>query len=117
MLRGPIGTTATVTNYTDDGTVDKHGDPTREADTTSTGAPVLFRQPPQTEATDQDSPAGTDATYDALVFIPDSYDVHEAGQGSRYPTRITDDDTGRDYDVVGVWDEKNGTYRCAVKEV
>lgn len=123
MLRGRIGSTVTITNYTDDGTVDKHGDPERTVDTTTSDVPALLRQPTQRSATDQDNPAGSDVTFDANIYVPDEYDVHESGaaDGSggsyRYSTRLTDDETGKSYDVVDVWDEKNGTYRCAVKEV
>lgn len=123
LLRGRIGSTATLTNYTPetdangDVVYDEHGDPTRTVDGETTGVPALFRQPQATNDVDQDSMGGVNQAFDVLVFVPDSYDVREPGDDHTYATRITDETNGKDYDVVSVWAEHNGTARLACKEV
>lgn len=117
MMRGRVGDSATITNYTDDGTTDKHGDPTRTEDTKSTGVPALFRRATEGEAPPQDSAVGAGPDFDVFVWVPDDETVHGADTDSRYSTRITDETSGAKYDVIKTWNEKNGTLRCACIEV
>lgn len=123
LLEGPAGTTATLQNYTDDGTTDAHGDPSRETDGSAVSdVPALFRRVERVRSDIVDNLAGLDSSVDVFIWLPNSYDVREPGEddGSggtyRYPTRLTDDRTGRDYDVVSKWDEGD-QYRVAAKEV
>lgn len=124
-----VGTTATVTNYVEEtdgsGNVvyDDHGDPTRTQDNQTTGVPALFRRVDALREIEQTLPSGLDSSVDVFVWLPDDEDVREAGEpdGSggtyRYPSRITNEATGREYDVVSRWDEGNGQYRVSTKEV
>lgn len=117
LLRGRIGDTATVTNYTDDGTTDDQGDPEKTKDTETTGVPALFRFATEGEAPPQDAALGSNPDFDVFVWVPDTTDVREPDSDNRYSTRLTDETTGVEYDVIKRWDEKNGTTRCACKEV
>lgn len=117
MMDGPIATTATLQNYTDDGTTDKHGDPTREADGSAVNdVPALFRRVDRIRRELIASAAGLDSSVDVFIWLSNDEDIREAGTDGRYPTRITDDRTGREYDVVSKWDEGD-QYRIAAKEV
>lgn len=117
MLRGRMGTTATLTNYTDDGTTDEHGDPTRQQDNQSTGVAAIFRQPQRVTDVERQEGLGLDGSEDVIVWVDDDEDVREAGNGTRYPTRITHGTTGREYDVVNKWDNDAGQIVLSAKEV
>lgn len=134
MLGGRIGDHATVVNYepeTDaDGNIeyDDHGDPRRNEVSRMTGVDALFRRPGSVDM-DQDNMAGVDQSIDSLVWVVDETDdgtpveVRNAGgpDGSggthHYATRLVDESTGREFDVIDAWDEGNGSWRATCKEV
>lgn len=106
------GRDVTVTNYTDDGTVDRHGDPTRTVDSETTETAIL-RQPSREELTVR-GPAGNRIAVEVEIFLPDTVTVHPADEdGNRYATEITDSATNETYRVVAVWNEGNGQVRVA----
>lgn len=124
MLDGPIAGSATLTHYvaeTDgngDVIYDEQGDPNKTQDAQQTGVPALFRRPRAGMDLAQDDMGGIDQTFDAIVWVPDDYDAYAPGDdGRRFGTRIEDETTGDTFDVIDVWNEKNGNFRCAVKQV
>lgn len=105
------GRDVTVTNFTDDGTTDVHGDPDRTVDTTTTVEAVL-RQP--TEEIVAAGPDGQQVAVDVEVFLPDTVTVHEADDDdNRYATEIEDSANGEVYRALSVWPEGNGQVRVA----
>lgn len=117
-----VGTTATVTNYTE-GATDEHGDPSRVQENQETGVPALFRRDARLKDAPEVPIAGMDSAVDVLVWLPDSQDVREPGGADGggghhvFPTRITNENTGKRYDVLTEWEEDNGQIRAGCKEV
>lgn len=106
------GREVTVTNFTDDGTTDAHGDPVREVDTTETHDAIL-RQP--TEELTASGPNGQQVAVEVEIFLPDTATVHEADadNSDRYATEITDSIDDETYRALAVWNEGNGQLRVA----
>lgn len=106
------GRDVTVENFTDDGTTDDHGDPTRTTESTTTVRAIL--REPQVETQVIRGPDGQEVAVEVEIFLPDSVTVREADDAdSRYATEITDSADGRTYRTLAVWDEGNGQVRVA----
>jgi len=115
----------TLTTFTDDGTVDEHGDPGRDVDTKQTGVEAFFRQPSEYPRNESDNPLGQSGEADVVVWVADEYsdDVHAAGDVDdsgatvRYATRIERESLNKAYDVIRTWKQQTGLVEAAVKEV
>lgn len=124
MIDGQMGSTATVTNYVEktDGSgntvYDGHGDPERSEDSKTTGVPAVFRRPSNEPLIEETSQAGAGKTYDMVVWVKDeNVSLHGADADRRFATRLTDESSGREFDVLLSHDERNGLSRARCREV
>lgn len=102
------GETATLHNFTDDGSRDAYGDPSFTETTTTVD--ILFEIPGG--GTDTRGPAGADELVTAIIRISTAETVHEPTDAHPRPSEFTRDATGSRYKVQAKVDTGNGLYEC-----
>lgn len=118
LLDGRAGKTATLTNYSQSGTNDQ-GDPVRDSGSSETNVSALFRRA-RGEPRSETNEVGRNPNVDVDVWVPDDVTetpVAPASDDVVFPTEITDEVTGDEYEAIRVWDEDNGMYRIAARRV